>query len=71
MAAEIDGGDSDLVDDLIPHKREAGKPTVPEALEERARAAIVEQYNALDALSTPDKSGYREALDEWMHNVRA
>lgn len=32
MAAEIDGGDPDLVDDLTAHKREAGEPTASGAL---------------------------------------
>lgn len=70
LATAVDGGDPQLVDDLIGHKREADEPTVPEALEERARTAILEQFNALDALPKPDKSGYWEALDDWMHNVR-
>ena len=70
LAADVDGGDPDLVEDLIVHKREADEPTVPDALEERARDAITEQFNALDALPDPDKSDYREALDDWMHKVR-
>lgn len=71
LATAVDGGDPQLVDDLIVHKREADEPIVPDALEERARTAIVEQFNALDALPEPDKSGYWDALDDWMHNVRA
>lgn len=43
---------------------------MPDALEERARNAITEQFNALEALPDPDKSGYRKALDDWMHKVR-
>ncbi len=71
LATEVDGGDPQLVDELISHKREAGDSVVTSPLEERARAAIVEQFNNLDALPKPNKSGYREALDDWMHNVRA
>lgn len=71
LATAVDGGDPEFVDDVIAHKREADKATVPEALEERARAAIVDQFNALDALPKPEKDGYREALNDWMHNIRA
>jgi hypothetical protein len=44
---------------------------VPDALAERARSAIVEQFNALDPLADPEKAGYREALDDWMRKVRS
>ncbi|WP_248905446.1 nucleotidyltransferase domain-containing protein [Halocatena marina] len=70
LATEVDGGDPALVTDLIDHKREANDPFVSDALEERARTAIVEQFNALDALPKPQKVGYREEIDKWMHNVR-
>lgn len=70
LATDVDGGDPDLVEELTAHKREADDPTVPEALEKRARTAIVEQFNALDALPKPEKTGYRNALDDWMHNIR-
>ncbi|UPM45093.1 nucleotidyltransferase domain-containing protein [Halocatena salina] len=70
LATAVDGGNPELVEELINHKREIDEPTVPDALEQRTRAAIVEQFNALDALPTPDKSGYHDALDDWMHNVR-
>ncbi|WP_135823719.1 nucleotidyltransferase domain-containing protein [Halorussus ruber] len=71
LAEAVDGGDPDLVADLVAHKREADDPHVSDSLEERARSAIVEQFNALDSLPDPDKSGYREALDDWMRKVRA
>lgn len=70
LAEEVDGGDPDLVADLIAHKRKVDEPLVPDALEDRARAAIVEQFNALETLPDPDKTGYREALDDWMRKVR-
>ncbi|RRJ31535.1 nucleotidyltransferase domain-containing protein [Halocatena pleomorpha] len=71
LAAEVEGGDPELVEELIARKRETEESAVPEALEQRARDAIVKQFNALGALPTPDKADYYEALDEWMHNVRA
>ncbi|MFB6178603.1 MAG: DNA polymerase beta superfamily protein [Halorientalis sp.] len=119
LAKSVDGGDPELVDDLVAHKREVSEarsasdassaerssadhssgqrggstastgtaepspgpredgetasdePFVPDELEARAREAIVEQFNALDALPDPDKSGYRADLDEWMRKVRS
>jgi predicted nucleotidyltransferase len=71
LAESVDGGDPSLVDDLVAHKRESDDPFVPDDLESRAREAIVEQFNALDALPDPDKSGYREDIDEWMRKVRS
>lgn len=70
LAEAVDGGNPALVEDLVAHKREADEPFVPDTLEERAREAIVEQFNALDTLPDPDKSGYRDALDDWMRKVR-
>ena len=71
LAAAVDGGDPALVDDLIAHKREVDESSVPDALEKRAREAILRQFNALDPLPDPDKSGYREAIDDWMRKVRS
>jgi predicted nucleotidyltransferase len=69
LARAVAGGDPDLVGELIAHKRDTGGP-VPDALAERARSAIVEQFNALEPLPDPEKAGYREALDDWMRKVR-
>lgn len=71
LAAAVEGGDPDLVSDLVAHKREADETEVPEALEQRARAAITAQFNELDALPEPDKAGFRESIDEWMRKVRS
>jgi len=71
LAGAVDGGDPTLVDDLIAHKREVDESSVPDALEARAREAILRQFNALDPLPDPDKSGYREAIDDWMRKVRS
>jgi predicted nucleotidyltransferase len=70
LAETVDGGDPDLVADLVAHKRGEGG-AVPDDLEERARAAILAQFNDLDALPDVDKTGYREAIDDWMRKVRA
>lgn len=70
LAEAVDGGDPDLVTELVEHKRNGDKATVPAELEERARTAITTQFNALDSLPEPDKSGYREAIDDWMRKVR-
>ena len=70
LAETVDGGDPELVDDLVAHKRDGDGQTVPNDLEERARSAITSQFNALDELPEPDKSGYREAIDDWMRKVR-
>jgi predicted nucleotidyltransferase len=71
LADAVDGGDAELVDDLVAHKRTGDSATVPDALEERARDAITGQFNAIGEFPTPDKSGYREGLDNWMRKVRA
>lgn len=71
LAAAVNGGDPDLVDALVEYKRESEEPTVPEDLEERARDAIASQFNALDELPNPDKTGYRDAIDDWMRKVRS
>lgn len=70
LAAAVDGGDPDLVEALVEHKRESDEPTVPQELQERARDAIVSQFNTLDELPKPDKTGYRDAIDDWMRKVR-
>jgi len=70
LAEAVDGGDEGLVDDLVSHKRTADDEFVPDDLEERARNAIQDQFNALDSFPDPDKTGYREAIDEWMRKVR-
>lgn len=71
LAAAVDGGDPDLVDELVEHKRGSDDPTVPDDLEGRAREAITTQFNALDELPDPDKAGYRDAIDDWMRKVRS
>lgn len=70
LATAVDGGDPDLVDALVEHKRESDESTVPQELRERARDTIASQFNALDDLPTPDKTGYRDAIDSWMRKVR-
>ncbi len=70
LAETVDGGDPDLVAELVEHKREADEPEVPQELAERAREAIAAQFNELDELPDPDKSGYRDAIDDWMRKVR-
>jgi predicted nucleotidyltransferase len=71
LAVAVDGGDPELVEDLVAHKRTGDSTIVPDALEERARDAITGQFNAIGEFPSPDKSGYREALDNWMQKVRA
>lgn len=71
LARAVDGGDPELVEDLVSHKRSGKNDRVPDALAERVRAAILEQFNHLQALPSPEKTGYREAIDEWMRKVRA
>jgi predicted nucleotidyltransferase len=71
LAEAVDDGDPELVAELVRHKRESGDEFLPDYLEARARQAITRQFNALDPLPEPDKTGYREALDEWMRKVRA
>ena len=71
LASTVDGGDPDLVEALVECKRNDDEATVPPDLEDRARTAITSQFNALDDLPDPDKSGYREAIDDWMRKVRA
>lgn len=71
LAETVDGGDPDLVDELVDHKRTADEANVPDALKSRAREAIAAQFNALEDLPQPDKHGYREAIDDWMQKVRA
>lgn len=70
LAEAVEGGDPDLVADLVAHKR-GGDGSVPESLEERGRAAILAQFNDLGTLPDVDKTGYREAIDDWMRKVRA
>ncbi|AQL43276.1 hypothetical protein BV210_11340 [Halorientalis sp. IM1011] len=70
LAEAVDGGNPELVADLVAHKRTAGDEILSDDLESRARDAITQQFNALDPLPEPDKSGYREALDDWMRKVR-
>lgn len=70
LAEDVDGGEPGLVDDLVAHKRESDESTVPDDLEKRARSAITSQFNTLDELPEPDKSGYRDAIDDWMRKVR-
>ena len=71
LAETVEGGDPDLVDALVEHKRESHESTIPDNLEERTREAIATQFNALEDLPKPDKSGYRNAIDNWMRKVRA
>lgn len=71
LAETVDGGEPEIVEDLVAHKRESDEPTVLGELEERARRAITSQFNALDELPEPDKSEYRDAIDDWMRKVRA
>lgn len=44
--------------------------TPPVCTVARGTTAIVDQFNALDPLPDPDKTGYREAIDDWMRKVR-
>ncbi|MFC6954194.1 DNA polymerase beta superfamily protein [Halorubellus litoreus] len=70
LADAVDAGDPALVDDLVAHKRDPDVDHVPDGLEERARDAVVSQFNALDPLPSVDKHGYRDAIDDWMRKVR-
>lgn len=70
LARAVDGGNPDVVADLIVHKRESDGRPVSDELETRARTAIVEQFNDIGDLGAPDKTGYREAIDDWMRKVR-
>jgi predicted nucleotidyltransferase len=71
LAETVDGGDPNLVDALVGCKRNSDVSRVPQELEAQAREAIASQFNALDELPDPDKSGYRGAIDDWMRKVRA
>jgi predicted nucleotidyltransferase len=71
LADAIPAGDPALVDDFVALKRDPDTDAVPDDLEARARDAIVAQFNALDPLPSVDKRGYRDAVDDWMRNVRA
>ena len=70
LADAVDGGDPALVEELVAYKRDPAVDHVPDALEERARDAVVSQFNALDPLPSIDKHGYRDAVDDWMRKVR-
>ncbi|WP_323676188.1 nucleotidyltransferase domain-containing protein [Halorubellus sp. PRR65] len=70
LADAVDAADSGLVDELVAHKRDPDVEHVPDALAERARDAILAQFNALDPLPSVDKHGYRDAIDDWMRKVR-
>lgn len=71
LARAVDGGDPDLVAELVEHRRTSDEPSVPSDLESRAREAIAAQFNALGEFPDPDEAGYREAIDDWMRKVRA
>lgn len=64
-------GDTDLVDDLIAVKRDAESAEVDEDLAARADETITRLFNEAEPPERVDKSGYRDALDEWMLKVRA
>lgn len=70
LAAAVDGGDPDIVAELITHKRAAADEAIPSALEARIREAIRDQFDRLDGLPEPDTEGYGAAIDDWMRTVR-
>lgn len=70
LASSVSESDEQLVNELIEHRKNSDKDIIEGELEERAHKEITNLFNSIEPPSHPDKSGFKEDIDDWMRKVR-